>query len=508
MKIYLHDTSAYHVRNRKECMIDKKFYVLDTNVLVEDPESIFNFKDAILGIPVTVLEELDRIKIDSSGRGSNARSITRHLDQLGAKGSFADGIELDNGSIIKVLFESSQTHQHDLGFNVADNKILLNVMYLKEQGYHVIFVTKDINARVKANALGIQAQDYLQGLVLVDNYYKGWQEHTITSNELRQKEPEILKDLVSSNLIEINEFVVLASASNSFNQKIYRYRGAGDYKYVESPLVNWPISARNAHQIMALDLLFDQDIKMISLTGPAGTGKTFLAVLAGLHQVLETQDYLKMMIARSVVPLGHDIGFLPGDIQEKLHGWMQPIYDNVDLITHMIADRKKNEQVHYQQQGFDRNWNEEDSYRSTRGGDHHRRRSSRNRGGGHHRGGFYKDTPEREFRSLDDLIAKRKMSLEAITYMRGRSIPNQFILIDEVQNLTTHEVKTLLSRVGDGSKIILAGDPYQIDVPYLDFSTNGLTVATDRFRGQSLFGTVFMPKSERSELSRLVQELL
>lgn len=485
-------------------MLDRKFYVLDTNVLIEDPESIFHFKNALLGIPITVLEELDRIKIESSGRGSNARLITRHLDQFRSKGSLAEGIELDNGSIIKILFETSQTRQLDLGFSIADNKILLNVLYLKEQGYHVVFVTKDINARVKADALGIEAQDYLHGLVLVDNYYKGWQEHAVPSNELRQQEPTILKDLVASNLIEMNEFVVLASANNPFNQKIYRYRGEGNYKFVESPLVNWPIEARNVHQIMALDLLFDNDIKMISLTGPAGTGKTFLAVLAGLHQVLETQDYLKMMIARSVVPLGHDIGFLPGDVQEKLHGWMQPIYDNVDLITHMIADRRKNEAVYNQQQGYEKNWNEEDSNRSK--GPH--RRYGRNRSGGGNRGGSFRDHQDKEFRSLDDLIQKRKMSLEAITYMRGRSIPHQFILIDEVQNLTTHEVKTLLSRVGDGSKIILAGDPYQIDVPYLDFSTNGLVVATDRFRGQSLFGTVFMPKSERSELSRLVQALL
>ena len=490
-------------------MIEKNFYVLDTNVLIEDPESIFSFKNAILGIPVTVLEELDHIKTERSGRGANARLISRHLDQIREKGSFAEGIELDNGSIIKVLFDMSQTHRSDLGFAVADNRILSNVIYLKEQGQHVTLVTKDINARVKANALGIPAEDYLQGLVLVDNYYKGWQEHSITSNELRQGEPTILKDLVSSNLIEINEFVVLSSTSNPFNQKIYRYLGASDYKLVESALVNWPITARNAHQIMALDLLFDQDIKMVSLTGPAGTGKTFLAILAGLHQVLETQDYLKMMIARSVVPLGHDIGFLPGDIQEKLHGWMQPIYDNVDLITHMIADRKKNEPAFNQQQGFERNWNEEDSSRFKGQNQNKRYGGARNRGGNGGKGGsYYKDHADREFRSLDDLIQKRKMSLEAITYMRGRSIPNQFILIDEVQNLTAHEVKTLLSRVGDGSKIILAGDPYQIDVPYLDFSTNGLTVATDRFRGQSLFGTVFMPKSERSELSRLVQELM
>lgn len=480
-------------------MLDKKIYVLDTNVLVEDPEAIFRFKDAILGIPVTVLEELDKIKVENSSRGTNARLITRHLDQLRSKGNLANGVELDNGSFIQVLFETECRQKSVFGVNVADNKILLNAAYLKEQGRHVIFVTKDINARVKADVLGIEAQDYLQGLVLVDNYYKGWQEHVVSSNELRQIEPTILKDLVDADQISINEFVLLSSTSNPHNQRIFRYLGNNKFKTVESALVNWPISARNAHQIMALDLLFDNDIKMISLTGPAGTGKTFLAVLAGLHQVLETENYLKMMIARSVVPLGHDIGFLPGDVQEKLHGWMQPIYDNVDLITHMIADRRKNESSYYHEKGYDRNWNEED---------HHFNKKSRYIKGRHGGKGYYKEAPEKEFRSLDELIQKRKMSLEAITYMRGRSIPNQFILIDEVQNLTAHEVKTLLSRVGEGSKIILAGDPYQIDVPYLDFSTNGLVIATDRFRGQSLFGTVFMPKSERSELSRLVQELL
>lgn len=479
-------------------MLEKKIYVLDTNVLVEDPEAIFRFKDAILGIPVTVLEELDKIKVENSSRGTNARLITRHLDQLRSKGNLVDGVELDNGSFIQVLFETECRQKSVFGVNVADNKILLNAAYLKEQGRHVVFVTKDINARVKADVLGIEAQDYLQGLVLVDNYYKGWQEHSISSNDLRQAEPTILKDLVAAEKLSINEFIVLSSLNNPHNQRVFRYLGQNKFKNVESALVNWPISARNVHQIMALDLLFDQDIKMISLTGPAGTGKTFLAVLAGLHQVLETEDYLKMMIARSVVPLGHDIGFLPGDVQEKLHGWMQPIYDNVDLITHMIADRRKNESSYHHEKGYDRNWNEED---------HHfnKKRFVKGRNGGK---GYYKDVPEKEFRSLDELVQKRKMSLEAITYMRGRSIPNQFILIDEVQNLTAHEVKTLLSRVGEGSKIILAGDPYQIDVPYLDFSTNGLVIATDRFRGQSLFGTVFMPKSERSELSRLVQELL
>jgi len=484
-------------------MTDKKFYVLDTNVLIEDPEAIFNFKDAILGVPLTVLEELDKIKVENTARGASARLITRHLDQIRSKGSLAQGVELDNGSTLKVLFESECKQKSVLGFSVADNKILLNAAHLKEQGHNVVFVSKDINARVKADALGIEAQDYLEGVVLADNYYKGWQEHTISSNDLRQDEPTILQDLAAAETLSVNEFIVLSSANNGFNQKVFRYLGLGKFKLVESPLVNWPITARNVHQLMALDLLFDDDIKMISLTGPAGTGKTFLAVLAGLHQVLETENYLKMMIARSVVPLGHDIGFLPGDVQEKLHGWMQPIYDNVDLITNMIADRKRNDPSYYNERGYDRNWNEDDSGpgRFKNQG----KRFIKGRGG---KGGYYKNAPEKEFRSLDELIEKRKMSLEAITYMRGRSIPNQFILIDEVQNLTAHEVKTLLSRVGEGSKIILAGDPYQIDVPYLDFSTNGLVVATDRFKGQPIFGTVFMPKSERSELSRLVQELL
>src|SRR3989339_2241587 len=190
-------------------MLDKKIYVLDTNVLVEDPEAIFRFKDAILGIPVTVLEELDKIKVENSSRGTNARLITRHLDQLRSKGNLADGVELDNGSFIQVLFETECRQKSVFGVNVADNKILLNAAYLKEQGRQVVFVTKDINARVKADVLGIEAQDYLQGLVLVDNYYKGWQEHSISSNELRQVEPTILKDLVAAEKLSINEFVVL-----------------------------------------------------------------------------------------------------------------------------------------------------------------------------------------------------------------------------------------------------------------------------------------------------------
>jgi PhoH-like ATPase len=477
--------------------MQNKVYVLDTNVLLEDPEVIYRFEQACLGIPITVLEELDRLKVESTGRGANARLITRMLDALRDKGSLKDGVTLENGGRVQILFADDCAQKSQLSLNVADNKILMNAICLKEQGSDVVFVSKDINARVKADAIGIPSQDYLRGLVEKDNYYRGWQEIGVASEVIHHMKPEQLDELVSQYQFNVNEFVLLHSHGNHNNQKLLRYHGGGQFTEVKVPSVKWPITSKNIHQTMALDLLFDDDIKMVTLTGPAGTGKTFLTLLAGLYKVLMTGDYAKMMVTRSVVPLGNDIGYLPGDIQEKLHGWMQPIYDNVDMITNTIAQMRN-----FVGQGYF----EEDEYN--------------NRGKGQRRGGgsgrrmhrpsrkenYYNQA--REFRSLDDLVEQRKMSLEAITYMRGRSIPNQFILIDEVQNLTPHEVKTLLSRVGEGTKIVLCGDPYQIDVPYLDFSTNGLIVATDRFKGQSLFGTVFMPKSERSELSRLVQELL
>jgi len=476
-------------------MQDKKIYVLDTNVLVEDPEVIYRFENACLGIPIIVLEELDRLKVESSGRGANARLITRMLDQLRDKGSLRDGVTLENGGQVRVLFDDDCIQKNLLSGHVADNKILMNAICLKEAGNDVVFVSKDINARVKADALGIVSQDYLRGLVEKDNYYKGWKELTVPGEVLYKLDETVLAKYLDETPLEVNEFLVLYGQGNQHKHKILRYHGAGQFTEVQPPVCKWPILSKNIYQTMALDLLFDDNIKMVTLTGPAGTGKTFLALLAGLYKVLMTNDYTKMMVARSVVPLGNDIGYLPGDIQEKLHGWMQPIYDNVDMITHSIAQMKNFVQSGY----FEEEADFEGGSRSRR----NRRRRMHRPGG---RDQYYQK--EREFRSLDDLVEQRKVSLEAITYMRGRSIPNQFILIDEVQNLTTHEVKTLLSRVGEGTKIVIAGDPYQIDVPYLDFSTNGLVVATDRFKGQSLFGSVFLPTSERSELSRLVQELL
>lgn len=473
----------------KEFMEKKELlYILDTNVLIEDPEVIFRFEQARIGIPVLVLEELDQIKVESTSRGANARMIARHLDKMRSKGSLRDGVTLENGTIVQVLFEQEVKQKQSLRTDIMDNKILMLAIAMKESGYDVVFVTKDINARIKADSLGIASQDYVRGLGLADKYYKGWQEFDIPSIELRKEQPGILKELVATKALQCNEFVVLYSKGNEYNNRLFRYRGGDAFKEVELPELRWPIMAKNLHQLMALDLLFDDSISVLTLTGPAGTGKTFLTLFAGLYSVLMSEKFYRMTIARSVVPLGHDIGFLPGDVQEKLHGWMQPMYDNVEMIAHVIKQS--------QSAGFFGNSSRETNYEDPR-----RRRSKK-------RKDFWKEREPKAFNSLDDLVSQNKVALEAITYMRGRSIAKQFIFIDEAQNLTPHEVKTLLSRVAADSKIILSGDPYQIDVPYLDFSTNGLVVATDRFKGQSIFGSVFMPISERSEIARLVQELL
>lgn len=474
----------------------EQLYILDTNVLIEDPEVIFRFPKARLGIPIFVLEELDKIKIENSSRGASARLIARHLDKIRSLGSLRQGVHLEDGTQIQILFdEDAQLKGPRLQVNITDNKILMLAVAQQVAGFDVVFVSKDINARIKADALGIKAQDYLRGLVLSENYYKGWQEYDIPGMDLRKEYPSMLKELVNDDKILCNEFVALRSRGNEFNYRVFRYRGGGLFKEVVQPDLRWPITAKNVYQLMALDLLLDTDLSMISLTGPAGTGKTFLTLFVGLYNVLISEAYYKMTIARSVVPLGHDIGFLPGDVQEKLHGWMQPMYDNVDMISHLIS----------KDGSFLENQYRESEYYDEGRRSKHKKFGRRHGGGsGHHR----RERPARQVGSLDDLIHQNKVSLEAITYMRGRSIARQFIFIDEAQNLTAHEVKTLLSRVAGDSKIILSGDPYQIDVPYLDFSTNGLVQATDRFKGQGIFGSVFLPTSERSELSRLVQELM
>lgn len=463
--------------------MQKKMYVLDTNVLVHDPTALFNFKDVIVGIPSVILEELDKFKNETSERGRNAREATRLLDKMRDHGSLKDGFPINNGSFIQVLFlYMDKVPRVPFVLDVNDNKILYIALHMQQEGYDVIFISKDINARVKADALGIKAEDYFKESISPDEFYKGWTNVDVPAIEIKKDFPTILDTLIDEHSLAINEFVLLTSQHNPYNYRVFRYLGGKHFKMVHEPLLKLPLKARNPQQLMALDLLLDNSIQFVTLFGPAGTGKTFLALLAGLHKVLVEDEYEKILISRPVVPLGRDIGYLPGTVEEKLHSWMLPIYDNMEFIMHSSIVGQHFEEL----QG--------DRYDRKRGRKNDRRDKSPRQSG--------------VLRPLDELVKHGKLSLEAITYMRGRSIPYQYILIDEVQNLTPHEVKTLVSRVGEGSKIIMVGDPYQIDSPYLDFISNGLVVTSERFRGQRIFGSVYLQTSERSELSKLVTELL
>ena len=454
----------------------QKMYVLDTNVLVHDPKAVFAFEGVFVGIPAVVIEELDRFKREGTDRGRNTREVIRILDGLREQGSLRDGVLLDNGATLRVLFLEHEVPVTPFKLGMEDNEILLTALAQKHHGYQVKFISKDLNARVKADALGLEAEDYLKEYVTEEDFYRGWVRVPVPAVQLKQEFPTILEELAKEYELTYNQFVLVESQHNPHNYRIFRYIGGDQFRPVTMPILRWPLQARNAQQLMALDLLFDDSIAFTALLGPAGTGKTFLALLAGLHKILVTDEYEKMLIARPVIPVGRDIGFLPGTLEEKLHTWMLPIYDNIEFMRHSIAIGNHVTALETKQ-------------KPKKKGKKWRKK-------------------EQAIASLDELVYRGKVSLEAITYMRGRSIPYQFILIDEAQNLTLHEVKTLVSRVGEGSKIVLVGDPYQIDSPYLDFSSNGLVMASERFKGQKLFGSVFLETSERSELSQLAIKLL
>lgn len=461
----------------------KKIFVLDTNVLIHDPKALLSFTGAHVGIPAVVLEELDQFKGEGTERGRNSREVIRNLDQLRSHGSLKDGVPLDDGGILQIFFyDDTILEKTPIVLSGGDNEILLTALGMQHQGYDVTFISKDLNARVKADALGIKTEDYSKEHVSQEEFFRGWVKISVPAVELKREFPTQLTQLAEDGVILPNEFVLAESNHNPQNYRIFRYLGNKKFRPLMQPGLNWPIEPRNPQQAMALELLLDPTIQFVSLFGPAGTGKTFLALLAGLHQLFVTQDYDRMIISRPIVPLGRDIGFLPGTVEEKLHSWMMPIYDNMQYIMHTI--NKSN------------SLNRKDEEEHSKGRHKHKKSHQKPKKQSQH--GI----------TFDDLLHQGKIAMEAITYMRGRTIPYQLILIDEAQNLTPHEVKTLVTRVGEGSKIILTGDPYQIDSPYLDFSSNGLVIASERFKGQSIFGSVFLPVSERSELSRLAGELL
>ncbi|MEB3300691.1 MAG: PhoH family protein [Cyanobacteriota bacterium] len=456
----------------------RKTFVLDTNVLLHDPMALTSFQDNAVVVPIEVVEEIDRFKRDPSEKGRNARQVSRLLDQFREKGNLADGVIINeaSGGSLKVVFCRSETLQQlppELKGGNGDNNILAVALEQRLQevmGSHlpVVLVTKDTNLRIKADAVGLIAQDYTTDKVDIADLYPGFCEVWASAEQMDQVKkqgglavanlPAVHPDLVA------NEGVTLVDQAQPNHTLLARFhQESGALQPLQrAPKVRMgAIQARNREQTFALDLLLDPEIQLVTLIGKAGTGKTLLALAAGLHMVADERAYDRLLVTRPVIPLGKDIGFLPGDIEEKMGPWMQPIIDNLDYLL-----------------------GASESQGSSRAG----QRAPRN--------------------SWTDLKGMGLLEVEAISYIRGRSIPRQYMVVDEAQNLTPHEVKTIVTRVGEGTKIVLTGDPYQIDNPYVDAESNGLTWLVERFKGQSLAGHVTLMRGERSPLAELAANLL
>ncbi len=444
----------------------KKIFVLDTNVLLHDPNAIFAFEENDVIIPAVVLEEIDSKKRNADEIGRNARGVSRSLDALRTIGHLHDGVQLETGGTLRVELNhrSFARVQEMFGEITNDNRILAVALNykLEEEEKHsdrsVILVSKDVLVRVKADVLGVQTEDYLSDRAAEPNeMYTGY-----TTIKVH---PSVIDDFYNHRYLSVqalqlqqgysfypNEFVILKDEMGSAKSALLKVNA--DANRLEPLFLSnepvWGIAARNAQQRMALELLLNDDIPLVTITGKAGTGKTLLALAASLSKVEDEQKYKKLLIARPVVPMGKDIGYLPGEKDEKLRPWMQPIYDNLEYLF----DTKK-------------------------AGD------------------------------IDKiLMGMGSIQVEALTYIRGRSIPGQFIIIDEAQNLSRHEVKTIVSRVGEGSKIVLVGDPDQIDHPYLDSISNGLTHVVEHFKQEGISGHITLEKGERSKLAQLAADLL
>jgi len=439
----------------------KKIFVLDTNVILHNPNSLVSFADNIVVLPIEVLEELDNFKKNHDEKGRNARIAIRLLDKLRKKGEPGKGFPLDNGGLLRIItgIDYDKTVEVRLSRGIVDNRILLTAYMLKKEGERVIFVSKDINARIKADAIGIPSVDFEKQKVDFERLYTGWHPLNVKRSEIdsfyKKKEYK-----VPAGEFFPNEFGLLTDAEDPKHTAIGRYKE--DFGILMPLIFNkmfvMSLRPRNKEQVMALELLLNDDINLVTLVGPAGTGKTLLAMAAGLQKVIKDKSYEGLLIARPVMPLGNDIGFLPGTKEEKLESWMGPIFDNLEYILN--AERK------------DKN---------------------------------VKVKPKIQ---IEKYIKEEIIELEAMTFMRGRSIPDRFIIIDEAQNMTPHEVKTVISRAGNHTKMVLTGDPYQIDNPYLDASSNGLAYCVERMKGQQMFGHMILTKSERSSLASLAAERL
>jgi len=443
----------------------RRTYVLDTNVLLHDSNALLVFDEHDLVLPITVIEEIDKFKRELTERGRAARAVSRQLDSMREQGHLAEGVPLPGGGRMRVVLGEPEDKAEIFAgaLDSADNIILRVALRLHQSADagQVIFVSRDVNMRLKADALGMLAEDYEHAHIDVDEAYTGVVE--------REVAPEVISEIYSRGWLAEEgdglcpqQFVILKNQEQPSNTAMARF----DERQRRLQLVGrhkegvWGIFARNREQLFALDLLLDDSVSLVTLDGMAGTGKTLLAIACGLQRVADEKRYRRLVVARPIFPLGKDIGFLPGSLDEKLNPWMKPIFDNLELLL---------------------------------GGE-----ETSNGGRG----------AKASHPNYQTLLDQKIIEVEPLTYIRGRSLPRQFLVIDEAQNLTPHEVKTVITRAGEGTKVVLTGDRYQIDNPYVDATSNGLSYVVERFRLSPLAGHVTLRKGERSVLAESAAALL
>lgn len=440
----------------------RKNYVLDTNILLHDPRAIFRFEDNNVIIPIFCIEEVDQFKREGSERGRNARTIARLLDQLREQGgSLSNGVKLESGGTLRVAVPLRKPELPSAIDKAAmDAAILQTAFDIREAegAAPTIFVTMDTNLRIRADALGMVSENYENTRVDNERLETGLNEIDVDAKDVDQFFQEghvaLPPPAEGRGPLAPNSCVLLRDKANPSHTALGRY----DIVRKEVMALRVPrdgvmnVRPRNKEQSYALDLLLDENIRLVTLIGKAGTGKTLLALAAGLKRTVEDGVYTRMLVSRPIMPLGRDLGFLPGDVDEKLNPWMQPIFDNLEFLF-----------------------------------------SSGTRKGP---------------RAYAELLESGQIQVEPLTYIRGRSLPAQYMIVDEAQNLTPHEVKTIITRSGDGTKIVLTGDPGQIDNPYVDSASNGLSVAADKFRGEKVAAHIVLTKGERSDLAELAANLL
>jgi PhoH-like ATPase len=437
--------------------MSKKLYILDTNVLLSDAEAINSYKNNDVGLPLKVLEEVDKHKKRQDGVGANARQFIRKLDALRESGDIVEGIKLGKGKgTIRTLNCDLTLLPNAYDKAHPDNQILAcGLTQIKEAGTNknVILVSQDINMRVKCDSVGVLTEDFVPNQIVerVEEVFTGFTQYLVDDAFIDRfyAGEKILLDEKDIKLYP-NQFIMLVSNANDKKTALARFKAynlpltkAKEYKNGI-----WGIHAKNKEQQFALELLMDPEIKVVSLIGRAGSGKTLNALAAGLQQILEDKVYTKLIVSRPVQPMGKDIGYLPGTLEEKMSPWLAPVQDNLEFL--MGEDKEH----------------------------------------------------------LKMMMEQGTIEMEALTYIRGRSIANAYIIIDESQNLTSHELKTIITRVGEGTKIILTGDIEQIDNAYVDATTNGLTYAVEKLKSYEIVGHITLKKGERSAVASLAATVL